>query len=105
MDALQVYLKAKGFDISPEFTGKVQRFNRSGELSGWFVGTRIKAQGALVEVANFGDWRTDEKCQSCEKKEGNEEHTCPFQAEINGDEEFKCNCCEDCTEECALAIS
>jgi len=44
------------------------------------------------------------KCQSCEKKEGNEEHTCPFQAEINGDEEFKCNCCEDCTEECALAI-
>jgi len=63
MDALQVYLKAKGFDISPEFTGKVQRFNRSGELSGWFVGTRIKAQGALVEVANFGDWRTDEKYQ------------------------------------------
>lgn len=30
-----------------------------------------------------------------------EEHTCPYQCEINDDEEYTCSCCEFCTQECA----
>ena len=43
-------------------------------------------------------------CNRCNKitKEGN--HTCPFQEDVNSDEEFECNCCNDCTEDCALSI-
>ena len=28
-------------------------------------------------------------------------HGCPFQQDINDDDEFRCNCCEDCTQDCA----
>jgi len=33
-----------------------------------------------------------------------DEHTCPFQAEINDDEEYQCRCCESCTYDCAQEI-
>jgi hypothetical protein len=29
------------------------------------------------------------------------EHTCPFQTEINDDEDFLCECCEACERECS----
>jgi hypothetical protein len=31
-------------------------------------------------------------------------HTCPFAEEINNDSESLCNCCDDCTHECAQNI-
>ena len=31
-------------------------------------------------------------------------HTCPFQVEINEDRKFKCNCCAECEEDCAMEI-
>ena len=30
-----------------------------------------------------------------------EDHTCPFAYEINDDHETECNCCDDCTQDCA----
>lgn len=30
-----------------------------------------------------------------------DEHVCPYQAEINDDIEYQCNCCPHCTVECA----
>ena len=27
-------------------------------------------------------------------------HRCPFQADVNNDEEFQCVCCENCEREC-----
>ena len=45
-----------------------------------------------------------EKCQSCKKKGSDDLHTCPFREEINDDSEILCNCCEDCTDECAMEI-
>jgi hypothetical protein len=33
-----------------------------------------------------------------------EEHTCPYQVEINGNEEFTCTCCVDCKTACAWAV-
>ena len=35
--------------------------------------------------------------------DGRDEHTCPFKTEINDDGSL-CNCCEGCTEECAMEI-
>lgn len=29
------------------------------------------------------------------------DHSCPFKREINDDSESMCNCCEECTQECA----
>ena len=44
------------------------------------------------------------KCPSCGKREATEPHTCPFQVEINGDEETLCECCSECEGECAMDI-
>jgi hypothetical protein len=55
----------------------------------------------------------DEKKEECKIKCGGwkdcqndsaEDHTCPFSEEINGDCESLCNCCDDCTHECAMDI-
>lgn len=32
------------------------------------------------------------------------EHTCPYAEEIGGDSESLCQCCEYCTEQCAMDI-
>jgi hypothetical protein len=45
-----------------------------------------------------------EKCQSCGKNPAQPPHTCPFAEEIHGDSESKCNCCDDCTYQCAMDI-
>ena len=54
------------------------------------------------------------KCGSCENevKAGHKSiantaqplHECPYQSEINDNDEFKCNCCEDCAQECRDSI-
>jgi len=31
-------------------------------------------------------------------------HTCPFQEDINGDSETKCECCEFCEEQCCQDV-
>lgn len=46
----------------------------------------------------------ESKCQQCNINEGKELHTCPFESEINDNEEIKCNCCDDCTTDCAMEI-
>lgn len=28
-------------------------------------------------------------------------HHCPYQADVNNDEDFKCHCCPFCTQNCA----
>ena len=33
-----------------------------------------------------------------------EDHTCPYSEDIDGDSEFKCNCCAYCIQECANDI-
>ena len=35
---------------------------------------------------------------------GEEEHSCPYQSDINNDEEFQCNCCDKCRHECLMDI-
>lgn len=45
-----------------------------------------------------------EKCQRCHKEDANPLHKCPFQQDVHNDEEFQCNCCEECTYQCALDI-
>lgn len=44
------------------------------------------------------------KCESCNKNEGSELHTCPYNEDVCDDHESLCNCCEDCTQECANDI-
>ena len=44
------------------------------------------------------------KCQRCSKEGTNNLHSCPYDEDINGDYEDKCNCCEDCQHECAMDI-
>lgn len=45
-----------------------------------------------------------EKCQNCEKNESSLLHTCPYAEDIGDDYETLCNCCEECTDNCAMEI-
>ena len=48
-----------------------------------------------------------EKCEGGHCKGANDAtaaHTCPFAEEINDDHESLCNCCDECTQECAWDI-
>lgn len=38
------------------------------------------------------------KCKCGE--EGENLHTCPYQEDINNDNEYMCNCCDYCTQQC-----
>ena len=44
---------------------------------------------------------SDSGCQGCNIEHKTPEHTCPKRVELDDDEEFRCNCCDDCREECA----
>ena len=47
----------------------------------------------------------DTKNHSCKCGDTSiEEHTCPFSEEIHGDSETLCNCCDECTYQCAMDI-
>ena len=35
---------------------------------------------------------------------GEEEHTCPYKEEINGNSKTLCNCCNKCRHECLMDI-
>lgn len=43
-------------------------------------------------------------CERCHKHEAQDEHTCPYQEEINDDKEYTCTCCKECEEDCAMDI-
>lgn len=44
-------------------------------------------------------------CQRMDcKNEAKPLHECPYQADVNNDHEYECNCCADCAYECALDI-
>lgn len=32
------------------------------------------------------------------------EHGCAYQEDVNEDKEFRCNCCDECAQECSAAI-
>jgi hypothetical protein len=41
-----------------------------------------------------------EMCK-CGRNPASEPHTCPYAADVHDDEETLCNCCDECTQECA----
>ena len=43
-------------------------------------------------------------CWKCQKNEASEDHTCPYESEINGDDETMCNCCSECEYDCGQEI-
>jgi hypothetical protein len=57
--------------------------------------TKIKDDD-LFEVLKYG------KC-SCGKP-GTETHNCPFDEDVNNNPNSSCNCCDECTENCADGI-
>ena len=62
MKELISFLEGHEFDFEPQLTGKIERFDRDGELNAWFVGKEFdRKDGTPFIVASFGDWRTDEK--------------------------------------------
>lgn len=45
-----------------------------------------------------------EKCTRCENNAAEPEHSCPYQSEINGDDQYACDCCKECEYNCAMEI-
>lgn len=56
LSALHTDLQKNGFDIEPDFSGLIKRFNREGKLNGWAIGEEIEGQA----VFSYGDWKTGE---------------------------------------------
>lgn len=46
--------------------------------------------------------KEDNKCKCAEL--AIEPHTCPYSEEINGDSTTLCNCCDECSYQCAMDI-
>ncbi len=46
----------------------------------------------------------DEEDKKCTCAEETEDHTCPYQEEINEDYESMCSCCEECEYQCSMDI-
>lgn len=44
------------------------------------------------------------QCQKCGKDVTDGMHTCPYAEEIGGDSESLCNCCGECSYQCAMDI-
>lgn len=44
-----------------------------------------------------------ELCERCGKNPSSEPHLCPYDEELGSGKEL-CNCCEECTQECAMDI-
>ena len=42
--------------------------------------------------------------EGCTCAEGHDEHSCPYQVDVNDDQEFMCRCCPRCMEECVMDI-
>jgi hypothetical protein len=53
-------------------------------------------------LEDFKTMFVESKCRCGE--EGQKPHICPFQQDVNGNEEDFCNCCEDCQYNCAMDI-
>ena len=55
-------------------------------------------------MTNENETKSD-KCSRCQKNPSSEPHACPFQEEINGnDDDSYCDCCDDCRHECLMDI-
>ena len=46
----------------------------------------------------------DEVTDKCTCENCYDPHTCPYQEDVNDDDEYTCTCCPYCTSECVLAI-
>lgn len=42
--------------------------------------------------------------ESCGDKKGQAPHSCPWQQDVHDDDDYRCNCCDDCINECAMDI-
>ena len=81
-----------------------------------------RPDGSSIAMLSSGDPKQDEaeaaamveglnqflnpskKCDKCNSKDAEQEHTCPYAEEINDDHETMCNCCSDCAHECCMDI-
>jgi len=45
-----------------------------------------------------------EKCGHCGQNDAEDEHTCPYNEDINNDSETTCNYCVECQYQCAMDI-
>lgn len=43
-------------------------------------------------------------CSRCEKHPQGEAHPCPYLEEIRDDHVTTCDCCDECTHECAMDV-
>lgn len=59
---------------------------------------KISAETTTIPVSARG------KCSHCKRNDAQEEHTCPYQSEINDDNESLCDCCDECTDNCLMDI-
>jgi hypothetical protein len=59
----------------------------------WFLTKKLGRDGA------------DGKCPKCQENEAMSElHSCPYNSDVNNDDSAYCNCCQDCSYECAMDI-
>lgn len=49
-------------------------------------------------------YKPQSTCNKCKTYPAAGEHTCPYQRDVNNDDETLCNCCDECEQQCAADI-
>lgn len=55
-------------------------------------------------IKEVGDQPAENRCPRCNYFAMKGDHTCPFKCEITEDRETTCNCCSECTAQCAMDV-
>ncbi len=63
MEKLREFLVKNDFPLDLQLDGKMHRFDREGELSGWFHGHTASIGDKTVTVAKGGDWKSGLKLE------------------------------------------
>jgi len=65
---------------------------------------KTKFDNTENEALNKTDVSSSGKCSRCNNNDAQQEHSCPYAEEINGDRDSLCDCCSDCEHECCMDI-
>lgn len=93
LDAFQNYLEGKI---------KVKLF----EVIDSLIDLKVESKKMNIISANtaLSDYLKSDLCSRCQKNETIDMHVCPYRSDMEDDNETLCNCCNECSSECAFGI-
>lgn len=88
------------FKDAQEFANRYYQLEKSGIKT-----VDIKSAIRFAQRFHENMKQKENLCYRCKKEPGTENpHVCPFSQDLHDDHSESCNCCDDCTIECARDV-